>query len=38
MKINWELCSSIVAGKIVNLKIKGQDFPTIIEAQYEVNK
>lgn len=37
MKVNRELCSSIIVGKIVNLKIKGQDFPTIIEVQYEVN-
>lgn len=35
--MNTTICSLETVGKITNLKIKGQDFPTVITVSYTVD-
>lgn len=37
MKISKEKCTEKVLGTVKNLKIKGQDFPTMITVEYHVS-
>lgn len=36
MKINKEKCTQTVNGRVKELKVKGQDFPTTITVEYQV--
>lgn len=36
MKINKENCTQTVNGRVKELKVKGQDFPTMITVEYQV--
>ena len=37
MRVNKKRCTETVMGKVIKIKDKGVDFPTIITVQYEVN-
>lgn len=37
MKVNREKCTEVVLGKVSNLKVKGQDFPTQVTVEYQVD-
>lgn len=36
MKINKANCTQTVEGRVKELKVKGQDFPTLISVEYQV--
>lgn len=36
MKINKVNCTQTVEGRVKELKVKGQDFPTMISIEYQV--
>lgn len=36
MKINKANCTQTVEGRVKELKVKGQDFPTMISVEYQV--
>ena len=36
MKINKANCTQTVEGRVKELKVKGQDFPTMVSVEYQV--